>query len=255
MREPGNQTKISGHAIAALYISIAALTLPIVVMYFVRLNPAAEDYLDGLHHGDIKLMALWSFLSIILTIASIRWGRTALKRIRSSDGGLKGTGRAWAGLALGGVALILYSLVFLISFPFSPFAPNIDGSLAAAHQASAVGSLGTIHTQAEMYRATYHRGYPRHLSALGPPREGDPANAAGAGLIDEILSSGAKAGYTFIFQVTALDEHNLPSAYSITAIPLAGCGKGGNCYYTDETGVIRMENERLPNQHSSPLAY
>jgi hypothetical protein len=255
MCEPGKQSKISAHAIGALYMSIAALILPIIVMSFVRSNPAAEIYLDRLHHGDTKLMALLSFFSIILTVASIRWGKTARKRIRASDGDLKGKGRAWAGLVLGCVGLVLYLPVLLITFPFTPFAPNVDGSAIAAHQASAVGSLRMVHAQAEMYRATYHRGYPRHLSALGPLREGDTANAAGAGLIDEKLASGSRSGYTFIYQVTARDENHLPSAYSITAIPLAGCGKGENCYYTDETGVVRMETDRLPNQHSYPLAY
>ena len=255
MHEPGKQTKISGHAIAALYVSIAALIFPIVVMVCVLLNPAAEIYLERLHHGAAKLTALLSFISIILTVTSIKWGNAARKQVRSSDGDVKGKGRAWTGLALGCIGLILYLPVFLISFPYSPFAPTFDGSPTAARQASAVGCLRSIHSAAEAYQAQYHRGYPQHLSALGPPRNRNSANVAGADLIDEILASGAKAGYTFIYQVTARGQNHLPSAYSVIAIPITGCGEGGNCYYTDESGIVRMEIDRMPNQHSEPLAY
>lgn len=240
---------------AALYLSLAALVVPVVIDYYALTNPFLEAYLDRLgRYAVSELTALFSFVFLVVTVISIKAGRKALRKIRGSDGNLKGKGRAWTGIILGCIGFLPYSFLFAISAPFSPFYVHFDGSRLAVNQASAVGSLRTIHTAAEVYSSTYQRGYPKHLLPLGPPRAGGPQNAQGAGLIDEKLASGAKSGYVFIYQVTAQDQNHRPSAYTVTATPIVGCGKVGNCYFMDETGIIRQETARVPDKNSPLLA-
>ena len=253
--ETQTKAKISGHAIAALYLSLAALIAPETILYFAQRNLTIATYMDGLSGRDYGLLLTLLFsIPLVLLVISIKAGRKALKKIRDDAGGLKGKGRAWAGLVMGYVGASLYGFLLLIGSPLSPIAPHIDRSPLAANQASAVGSLRTIHNAAEIYASTYQRGFPRHLSSLGPPRLGGPSNAAGAGLIDETLASGTKSGYVFIYKVTAEDEKHKPSAYTVTATPNVGCGKAGNCYFMDETGIIRQDSAHMPDKNSPRLA-
>lgn len=67
------------------------------------------------------------------------------------------------------------------------------------NEASAIGSLRTLNTAAVTYQYTYGNGYPPSLAALGPPASESPPNCDRAGLIDNILASGTKAGYAYIY--------------------------------------------------------
>ena len=242
--DPQTKPKISSHAIAALYLSISAFCLPIIATYLIRNSLASDLSLDAVRGKLQDLLDLITYLSVALLAACIWVGWKARKRIKRSHGGLKGIGRAWTGIIIGSLGGTFFFLL----------GPPPIGSAVAASQASAVGSLRCIHNATESYKATYHRGYPRHLMALGPPPSGKPQNAQGAGLIDETLASCAKRGYVFVYQVTAQDQDHRPSAYTVTAIPVAGCGKGGNCYYTDETGIIRQDSAHMPDKNSPRLA-
>lgn len=247
--------KISGLAIRSLFLSITALFFPIVVLCLIHLNPAASNYLDDSFKGPERLGTILSLISILIAAAGIRAAWKARKQIKASGSTLKGVGRAWTGLGMGFLGLILYGASFLLLVDFAFGSGCILRSRLGVRQASAVGSLRTVHSSAETYRMTYHRGFPMYLVSLGPPKSGYPPNAGGADLVDEILASGTKASYVFNYQVTKRDEKDFPTGYAITASPLEGCGTGnGNCYFTDETGVIRMDPSRLPDQRSSPLA-
>lgn len=253
---PKTKPKISGHAIAALYLSLTALIVPVSIVLFSWENSHVAAYLNKLHHRTVDYyFTLLFFIALVLAAASIKASRKALTQILGSDGSLKGKGRARAGLIVGCIGFSFFLLLLAITAPFSPFAPYVDASPVGARELATIGSLRTIHSAAETYRTTYHRGFPRHLSQLGSPRPDDPPSAAGAGLIDTILTRGMKATYVYYYRVTAEDENHWPSAYTVTAIPLAGCGKGGNCYFTDETGIIRVETSRVPDKNSPQLAY
>jgi hypothetical protein len=249
--DPQTKLKISGYAIVALYLSLAALIVPISIVLIARENSNLALELSKLPpRTGSYIVAFLSFVGLVFAAESIRAGWWARKQIRSSEGKLRGKGRAWAGIILGCVGFFPYLFLLAISAPFSPLYIHPIGGGGA----SPVGSLRTIHTASEIYRETYHRGYPQHLSALGAPKVDGQANADGAGLIDWVLASGLKGGYGFYFRVTARDEKHDPSAYTVTAMPIAGCGKGGNCYFMDETGIIRMETSRIPDKNSPRLA-
>jgi hypothetical protein len=55
-------------------------------------------------------------------------------------------------------------------------------------------------------------------------------------LIDSVLAAGTKSGYTFAYTAGAANQ-----SYSITATPITVGQTGQNMYFTDQSGVIRVD--------------
>lgn len=130
------------------------------------------------------------------------------------------------------VAIILIIMAIAI--------PNFLRSRIAANQASAIESVRTITTAEVTYSTTYGQGYSVTLSVLGPPASGSGVSSTAAGLLDDVLASGYKSGYSFFYTPS---EFNAGTAqyygYTVTANPASYGQTGGVYYYTDQTGVIR----------------
>jgi prepilin-type N-terminal cleavage/methylation domain-containing protein len=114
--------------------------------------------------------------------------------------------------------------------------PNLLQARVAANEASAVASLRTINTAMITYNSSYPTvGFAPTLVALSgtncaPP---DETNAC---LIDNLLASGTKNGYTF----NATGIGTAPTGgYFATGLPLAGGGNRSFC--TTEDGTIRLD--------------
>jgi hypothetical protein len=119
-------------------------------------------------------------------------------------------------------------------------------------QASPVGRLRIINTAEETYRATYKKGYSPTLKALAPPSNGAPASPAAAGLIDDVLASGRKTGYTFTYTPGPVNSAGQITTYSVTAVPSdPTCTQWGR-HFTDETGIIRQTLENRPATAQDP---
>ena len=139
-----------------------------------------------------------------------------------------------------GFSLIELLIVVAIILTLAAIAiPNYLNSRMAADEASAVQSLRTIQTALTSYTTTYPSiGFPAQLSDLGsgstPPCM---ATATQACLIDSILSSGIKSGYSFTYiQGTST---TLLFNYTINADPLSRGITGRRSFFTDQPGVIR----------------
>ena len=160
-----------------------------------------------------------------------------------------------------GFSLIELLIVVAIILIIAAIAiPNLLRSRMAANQASAVGSLRTLNTAEINYSTTYGMGYTSTLGDLGPPASGNPV-ATGAGLIDSILSGGAataatsvKSGYKFTYNPGATDPSGRVNTYSITATPTTVGTTGTNCYFTDQSAVIRQNSTAVAGSTDSPLA-
>lgn len=99
--------------------------------------------------------------------------------------------------------------------------PNLLASRRAANEGSAQSSLRTIHSSQATYQATAGNGaYAATLGALNT-----------AGLIDSVLSSGAKSGYNF----TIVE----PAGSGATAV------FGAVAYPTTTTGVSQTGTRRF----------
>jgi type IV pilus assembly protein PilA len=148
-----------------------------------------------------------------------------------------------------GFSLIELLIVVAIILIIAAIAiPNLLRSRMAANEASAVGSLRTVNTACVTYSTTYPQtGYPSSLSSLGPSTS---ATSSAADLIDSVLASGTKSGYTFTFTAGT----GTPSTgYSITADPTSRGTSGQRGFYTDQSGVIRADPTTSATSASSPL--
>jgi type II secretory pathway pseudopilin PulG len=157
--------------------------------------------------------------------------------------------KMWCWIAFGlGLAT---SLVYLAAIAI----PNLLRARMAANQASAVASVRTLNTAAITYVATYAKGFPPTLSALGPPPGGGAPNANAAGLIDGVLASARKSGYDFTYSPGETDADGRVKTYAIHADPIKPGNTGQNHYFTDQTGVIRQETDRPANEQSPPIVH
>src|SRR5580693_3566810 len=96
-----------------------------------------------------------------------------------------------------GFSLIELLIVVAIILIIAAIAiPNLLRSRMAANEASAVGSIRTMNTAAISYNSTYGNGFPPTIASIG--NNGTTSvNCTNSGLIDTVLTSGTKSGFTF----------------------------------------------------------
>jgi len=145
-----------------------------------------------------------------------------------------------------GFSLIELLIVVAIILIIAAIAiPNLLRSKMAANEASAVGSLRTINTSAVAFSTTYGN-YPTQLSDLGP--SSTPSSTA-ADLIDSVLVTGSKTGYTFTY--TAASPY---LQYTLTAAPTTPGVSGQRYFFTDQSGVIRADAAAAATATSTPIS-
>jgi prepilin-type N-terminal cleavage/methylation domain-containing protein len=135
-----------------------------------------------------------------------------------------------------GFSLIELLIVVAIILIIAAIAiPNLLRAKIAANQASAVGSLRTLNTSCIAYSTSYGQ-YPAALTNLGPIASGATASSTSADLIDSVLSAGTKSGYTVTYTAGSSNQ-----SYTITATPITAATTGQSMYFTDQSGVIRVD--------------
>ena len=108
--------------------------------------------------------------------------------------------------------------------------PNLLASKRAANEGSAQSSLRTVHSSEAVYQSTAGNG-----------NYGDLAALTGQNLIDSVLGTGTKSGYTF--EATA-DNTATPVNFYATAVPAntAAITRTGNrSFAVTEDGVMRTK--------------
>src|SRR5450631_69081 len=114
--------------------------------------------------------------------------------------------------------------------------PNLLQARVAANEASAVNSLRTINTAMITYNDNYPIvGFAPTLAALGGINCAPPDQTS-ACLIDTLLASGTKSGYTF----NSTGNGNVPAdQYFATGLPNTGGGNRSFC--STEDGVVHFD--------------
>jgi type IV pilus assembly protein PilA len=130
--------------------------------------------------------------------------------------------------------------------------PNLLHAKMAANEASAVGSLRTINASAVAYSIAYG-GYPQTLLRLGGPASG-AANFTSAELIDAVLASGTKSGYSFAYTTGSTDATGNILTYSLTATPTSVGLTGQRRFFSDQSTVIRGNPTGVASINSTPLS-
>ena len=115
--------------------------------------------------------------------------------------------------------------------------PNLLQSKAAANEASAIASVRNVVTA----QITY-------FSTTGGGKYGDLAKLKTAKLIDDVLGSGTKDGYTFATPTGdgASDD------FTVTAVPITVTKTGYRGFFSDASGVIRYSADGSAPTASSP---
>ncbi len=136
-----------------------------------------------------------------------------------------------------GFSLIeLLIVVAIIGIIAAIAVPNLLQSKAAANEASAISAIRNIVTSHITYSATVGAGsYALDLTTL-----------ENASLIDSVLGSGTKDGYSFASSGGA-------NAFTITAEPLTAGTTGTRYFFSNESGVIRYNTGAAASTASSPL--
>jgi len=136
-----------------------------------------------------------------------------------------------------GFSLIeLLIVVTVIGILAAVAVPNLLKSRSAANEASAIASVRTIVTAQITYSATIGSGsYAADLAELET-----------SGLVDAVLASGSKDGYTFA-TVGAGDT------FTVNADPTEMGTTGDRGFFSDQTAVIRYASGAAADASSSPL--
>jgi type IV pilus assembly protein PilA len=163
------------------------------------------------------------------------------------------------------IELLIVVAIILIIAAIS--IPNLLRSRMAANEASAVGSIRTINVAALLYQSTYG-AYPATLAQIGTA--GTTVNCNNAELIDSVLTTGVKSGYSIAIvagttpvassAITAGCTAGSTDGYVVTATPTGVGTTGPRAFCSDASGVIRANptgtasyTTPLCNQNQSPL--
>ena len=119
-----------------------------------------------------------------------------------------------------------------------------------ANETGAASACRTIATSEITYDNTYQQGYTPSLAALGP---GTPATAANADLIDPVLATGAKGGYTFTYVPIDANGDGKPEQFTVNANPVTPGVTGNRWFFVDQTNVVRYDNTGPATAASNPI--
>lgn len=217
-----------------------------------QLTPPAAP--TGAARTDGKAIAslVLGLLGLVICIAGIPaiiLGHIARSNIANSKGQLKGGGMALAGLILGYLTVAALPILIIAAIAI----PNLLRSRIAANEASAVGSIRTINTAEVTYASMYSKaGFSSSLEALGGAT---PCNASStnACLIDQVLASGMKSGYSFTYEAQDTDGDHVMDTYTVQAVPIKPGNTGMRSFCSDESGVIRSTTSETCTKESAPL--
>jgi type IV pilus assembly protein PilA len=142
--------------------------------------------------------------------------------------------------------LIVVAIILIIS---AIAVPNLLSARAAANESSAVGSLRTLDVANETYSSTYGVGYAPNLAALGPAAS---ATSASADLIDNVLATGTKTGYTFAYNPGTADSSGNINTFMVNANPVSSA-TGTRYFYLDQTAVVTAAYGTAASSSDTPL--
>ena len=168
-------------------------------------------------------------------VAAIIFGHISRSDIRRSGGRKTGAGMALAGLILGYVGVAIIPIILIVA---AIAIPNFLRAKMAANEALAIASLRTLNVAATKYE-TANGKFPQSLADFGPSWASD---------------SDRHSGYVFEYQPGDVDRvGGLNSGYTITAKPVTPGSTGRRFFFTDQTGVIRVESGGVATTDSPPL--
>ena len=137
--------------------------------------------------------------------------------------------------------LIVVAIILIIA---AIAVPSFLNSRMAANESAAVGALRSLNTAQISYNTTYSTvGFAANLTALSGDCTGSNVpSSSSACLIDSVLGSGTKSGYTFVLQ--GVSGAPAPS-YQFIASPVTSNMTGVRSFCSFEDAVIRVSQTAI----------
>jgi type IV pilus assembly protein PilA len=131
--------------------------------------------------------------------------------------------------------------------------PQLLRARMSANESAAVSALRTLATQEANYNSSWSQGFSPTLAAMGPPAPATPASAANADLIDQVLASGLRGGYQFLYTPLVPSGGSNPTGFTVNANPISPGITGEWFFYLDQSNVVRQNDGSPASVASSPL--
>ena len=140
-----------------------------------------------------------------------------------------------------GITLIeMMIVVMLIAIIAAIIVPRLTESRMSANETSAISSLKAIATAQAQYRETdAEEDQVQDFAAT-------MMELSNSGLVDNVIGSGTKSGYTFALSGATFD-------WQATATP-ASVSMGKRAFFIDLSGVVRYSTSGVPDANSPPVA-
>jgi type IV pilus assembly protein PilA len=144
--------------------------------------------------------------------------------------------------------LIVVAVILIIS---AIAIPNFITSKLRANESAAIENMRTITSANVVYSTTWQSGYASTLGTLGGNAAAPTQTAAG--LLDSVLSSGNKSGYSYSYSAAAPDSAGNIDNYTLNASPEIPGQTGVRYFYTDQTAVIRYNGTTSAGPTDAPI--
>lgn len=152
-----------------------------------------------------------------------------------------------------GFSLIELLIVVAIILVIAAIAiPNFMRSRIAANESASVQNMRNITTANVVYSSTYGVGYASTLATLGPPPGSGQPGQTNAELIDDVLATGTKSGYTYSY-TPGNPVNGVVDSFQLTASPVTPGVTGNRYFYTDDSGVIRQNVSAPATVSDTPI--
>jgi type IV pilus assembly protein PilA len=145
-----------------------------------------------------------------------------------------------------GFSLIELLIVVAIILIIAAIAiPNLMRARMSANESSAVGGVRTISTAEVSYNTTYPTiGYTSSLSYLGGTASPCVSTSANACLIDSVLASGTKSGYTYAMGLGSTTGTPQPT-YNVISTAVIPNQTGVRYFCSFEDAVVRYSSATI----------
>jgi type IV pilus assembly protein PilA len=155
-----------------------------------------------------------------------------------------------------GFSLIELMIVVAVILIIAALAiPNLLRARMSANESAAVAALRTVATQEANYDSAWGPGFSLTLTVMGPPPAGSVASAAHADLIDQVLASGLRGGYQFLYTPLIPGGGTAATGFTVNANPISPGITGDWFFYLDQSNVIRQNQGSPASVSSSPLGH
>ena len=155
-----------------------------------------------------------------------------------------------------GFSLIELMIVVAVILIIAALAiPNLLRARMSANESAAVSALRTLATQEANYDAGWGPGFSPSLAVMGPPPSGSVASAAHADLVDQVMASGLRGGYQFLYTPLIPSGGTTPTGYTVNANPISPGITGDWFFYLDQSNVIRQNQGSPASVSSTPLGH